>query len=229
MTRLTTRRLGQPPRDAFLGGQARSGHRPHRYIADYEEFGMMTLPTTAKGTARVVPGRGVKINYIFYWCEGFREAVIEGTEVAVRYDPFDISHAYAFVRNQWRQCVSEHYLTFSDRSECELMMASAELRQRNRQHGRRFTLTARRLADFLNSVGTEESTLIRKQRQRNMETRQIRQRIERGAPPSVKHPELTTDDNTQDHAAAVSPEQEQPIVYRLITDEAVPDLSKLEV
>lgn len=68
--------LGQSPWDAFLGGQARSGHRPHRYIADNEELGMMTLPTTAKGTARVVPGRGVKINYIFYWCEGFREAPV---------------------------------------------------------------------------------------------------------------------------------------------------------
>ena len=172
--------LGQPPRDAFLAGQARSGHRSHRYIAANEEFKMLTVPTTNKGTARVIPGRGVKINYIFYLCEGFRDAAVEGTEVPIRYDPFDVGHAYAFIRHQWRQCVSEHYLAFSEHSERELMIGSAEIRQRNKQHGRHFTLTARKLADFLNSVGAEEAALIHKQRRRDVEARRIALEFEEG-------------------------------------------------
>lgn len=71
--------LSQSPRDAFLAGLARGGHREHRRVYYNEEFRMLTLPTTAKGTAKIVPGRGVKINYIFYWCEGFRDGALEGT------------------------------------------------------------------------------------------------------------------------------------------------------
>ena len=37
-----------------------------------EEFLIFTLPTTAKGSARVTPGNGVKIHHVYYWCEAFR-------------------------------------------------------------------------------------------------------------------------------------------------------------
>ncbi|MCL4487834.1 MAG: hypothetical protein M1570_06850 [Chloroflexi bacterium] len=59
--------LGQTPRDAYQRGLAETGARSHRQIADDLEFQMWTLPTTAKGTAKVAPGRGVKINHIYYW------------------------------------------------------------------------------------------------------------------------------------------------------------------
>ena len=62
---------------------------------------MATLPTTAKGVAKVAPGRGVKVNQIYYWSDPFRNPAVEGTCVAVRYDPFDAGAAYAFVERQW--------------------------------------------------------------------------------------------------------------------------------
>jgi putative transposase len=63
-----------------------------------------------KGTAQVEPGRGVKINYVYYWSDEFRPATMEHSQVPVRYDPFDIGTAYAFVQGRWVPCISEYYL-----------------------------------------------------------------------------------------------------------------------
>jgi transposase InsO family protein len=167
--------LGNSPREAFLIAQTLKGARLNRAVYPNEEFEMLTLPTTAKGAARVMAGRGVKINYIYYWCEAFRDAEVEGREVPVRYDPYDAGRAYAYVRNHWRQCHSEHYLKFQHRTERELMIAAAELRRRNQQHGKRLVITAHRLASFLSSVEAEELTL--QQRLRDAEVRRSRERI----------------------------------------------------
>jgi hypothetical protein len=92
--------LGQSPRDAFAGGLAQSGNRPHRIIAYDEEFRLWTLPTTARGTARVVPGKGVKINHVFYWASALRDPDVERSQVPVRYDPYDAGTAYAYVHKR---------------------------------------------------------------------------------------------------------------------------------
>ena len=165
--------LGQSPREVFQVGLARSGARLQRMIAYNEEFLMLTLPTTPKGTARVMPSAGIKIHHIYYWCEAFRQ--IEGESVPVRYDPFDAGTAYAFVRKQWLQCHSDCYGTLKGRSEREIMLATAELRRRHQNHAASFHLTARRLADFLQSVEAEEALLT--QRLRDGASRAIRPEI----------------------------------------------------
>ncbi len=156
--------LGQSPRAAFAAGMVQGGVRPQRVIADDEDFRLMTLPTTPKGTARVVPSLGVKIQYIFYWADTFRAPEVEGTQVPVRYDPFDVATAYAFVRGRWVACASQHYASFHGRSERELRLASAELRRRQQCQARRVTLTARTLADFLASVEAQEILLAQRLR-----------------------------------------------------------------
>lgn len=162
--------LGQSPRQAFHTGLARGGSRIHRMIAYNDEFLMLTLPTTPKGTARVMPSRGVKIHHIYYWCEAFRQ--IEGEVVPVRYDPFDAGIAHAFVRKQWLQCHSDCYGTLKGRSEREIMLATTELRRRHQNHSAGFHVTARRLAEFLQSVEAEETLLV--QRLRDGESRALR-------------------------------------------------------
>lgn len=157
--------LGQTPRSCFAQGLMKSGPRRHRMMAYDRDFRIFTLPTTSKGTAKVQPNEGVKINHIYYWSDAFRQAQVEKSQVAVRYDPFDAGIAYAYVKGGWVQCISEHYATLRGRSEREIMLATAELRQRQRQHGRRFNLTARKLADFLNSLEAEE--LLYQQRLRD--------------------------------------------------------------
>jgi transposase InsO family protein len=163
---------GQSPREAFTAGIQFAGIRPNRAIAYDQSFLMATLPTTPRGTAKVSPGRGVIINHIYYWAEAFRDPTIENLDVAVRYDPFDIGTAYAFVKNRWVECRSEHHIALQDRSEKELMFASKELRRRRQLHSReRFTITARKLADFLESAEAKEKCLL--QRLRDQESKKI--------------------------------------------------------
>lgn len=112
----------------------------------------------------VQPNIGVQIHYIYYWSDAFRDPEVEKTYVAVRYDPFDAGIAYAFVKGHWVTCISEYYSRFKGRSEQEMKLAMTELCQRHRQHRRRFNMTARRLAEFLDSLEAEEILLERRLR-----------------------------------------------------------------
>jgi transposase InsO family protein len=163
--------LGQSPREAFAAGLAQGGVRNHRLIPYDEDFRMFTLPTTRKGTVKVEPGRGVKINYVRYWSDAFRDPEIEKKQVPVRYDPFDAGVAYAFTGGRWVRCISEHYSHFRGRSEKELLIATAELRRRNQKHTKNLSITARMIADFLASAEANEALLS--QRLRDAESRQV--------------------------------------------------------
>ena len=188
--------LGQSPREAFAAGLARSGTRPHRTVAYDEDFRLWTLPTTARGQARVVAGKGVKINHLFYWAAALRDPGVERTQVTVRYDPYDAGVAYAFVRNRWVQCISEHYSTLRGKSERELMLATAELRRRAQQHAGQVTVTAKKLADFLASAEGEHA--LRVQRTKDREAKDVVAKIQ-----SV--PDALPDDTAVEAAAPAGP------------------------
>ena len=187
--------LGQTPREVFETGMQLGGQRPQRLIPYDESLHMLTLPTTRKGTARVVACLGVKIHYIHYWAEAFLDPEVEGTQVPVRFDPFDAGTAYAFVKGRWVRCFSEHYARFAGRSEREMMLATAELRKRRQRHNQQSTLTARQLADFLASLEAEE--LLLEQRLRDTQTREVLAPITgaRSVPGSsqIEETELLTD------------------------------------
>jgi putative transposase len=87
-----------------------SGERVHRKILYNDEFRFLSLASPRKGTAQVEPGRGVKVNYLYYWSEAFLSSTVERTQVPVRYDPFDIGTAFAYVQGRWVKCRSEYYL-----------------------------------------------------------------------------------------------------------------------
>jgi putative transposase len=160
--------LGESPRSAFLRGLADGGARLHRIIPYDDDFVMTTLPTTVKGSAKVSPGRGFKLHNLWYWSDTFRSPTVENTSVPVRYDPFDVGTAYAYVQKQWVKCHSEQYLVLKGRSEKEIMLASAELIRRGRSSSQaRFTVTAARLAAFLKATELEEEFLVQRLRERN--------------------------------------------------------------
>lgn len=163
--------LGQSPRAAMDDGFLRSGMRLHRIVPYDQQFHIFTLPTTRKGTAQVSVGRGVKIHYLYYWCEAFRDPSVENSKVAVRYDPFDAGTAYAFVNNQWAECHSEYYTKFQGHSERELQLVTEELHKRRKNHSSQAGITAKKLAEFLESVENDEKTLA--QRLSDLETRSI--------------------------------------------------------
>lgn len=163
--------LGQSPRDAFAAGMYLYGNRAHRLISYDEDFRMLTRPTTRKGSAKVHPGRGVKINYIHYWSEAFRNPEVELSQPPVRFEPWNAGIAYAFVKGAWVECHSEYYNIFRNRSEREMMLATAELRRRNTKHSQGFNITALKIAKFLESLEAEEVLL--RQRMADRELRGI--------------------------------------------------------
>jgi len=163
--------LGQSPREAFNVAMAQTGSRSHRKITYDQDFLILTLPSTRKGTAKIAAGRGMKINHIYYWSEHFRNPAWETQQVSVRYDPFDVGTAYAFVDGQWVECHSEYYSILHGRSEREVHLVSEELRKRSENHSGHFLITARKIAEFLESVEVEEAILI--QRLSDLESRSL--------------------------------------------------------
>jgi putative transposase len=151
--------LGASPREVCDAGLRKTGSRAHRQIAYDHEFLVFTLPTTPRGTAKVVPGKGIQIHYLYYWSDLFRDPEVEKAIIPVRYDPFDAGTAHAFVKGQWTECHSEHYAVFRGRSEKEIKVASQELRRIRQCHAQQFTVTAAKLAEFLGSVEAQEVLL----------------------------------------------------------------------
>lgn len=86
-------------------------------------------------------------------------------------DPFDMGSGLAYVRGEWVECHSEYYSIFRGRSEREVILATAELRRRSTRHSQQLSITAARLAHFLESVEAEEELL--RQRTADREVRNV--------------------------------------------------------
>ncbi len=205
--------LGMTPREAYELSIKRDGQRAHKEISYDEAFRMATFPTTKKGTAVIRPGVGVRINYLEYWCEAMRDATVEGIQVKVRYDPFDVSVGYAYIDGVWRQCFTP-YDEFAGCSERELQLLASELRQNNRlQYGReQMELTQKQLADFRRENATKE--VILRQQRNDRETRAALKVLEGGksskttAPPPAST--SGSEDSRQSQRAKPTPTQEEP-------------------
>jgi putative transposase len=152
--------LGQSPREVFQMGLVLGGEREHRHIPYDDAFLMATCPSTRTGTATVQPGKGVKINTIYYWHDALRHPEVERTPVPVRYDPFDIGVAYAYVQHRWVRCISQYFAQLHGYSEKARLLASAEIRQRASHP--RSRITAKQLADFLAKATTHEALLLQR-------------------------------------------------------------------
>jgi putative transposase len=196
--------LGMTPRQAYELSMQRDGQRSHKAIAYDETFRMATLPTTRKGTAKVVPGVGVRMNHLDYWCEAMRDATVEGTQIKVRYDPFNVSVGYAYIDGVWRECFTP-YDEFAGCSERELQLLASELRQNTRlQYGReQVEITQKQLADFRRENAAKEA-LLRQQRH-DRETRAALQVLEGG-----KQAPTSSDGQTGADAAVRSPAKLTP-------------------
>ena len=167
--------LGQSPRETYLAGLAASGLRPQRRVVYDETFRILMLPTTKQGQAKVMAGRGVKVNYLYYWCDAFRQPTVISSVVSVRYDPFNTGIVYAYVNGLWERCLSERYAAFQGRTEREMAVASAALRQHRRLDRQQADINAKTLAAFLASVEGQEALL--EQQLKDQAAQSIRQCI----------------------------------------------------
>ncbi len=159
--------LGATPLQVYTDVLATTGEREHRRIAYDEDFLMATRPSTPKGNALVQPGVGIKVNYLYYWNDAFRSPAVEKNKVPVRYDPFDMGIAYAYLEGRWVQCISQYYSTFVGRTEKEVLLAAQEIRQQDKRNAVSTNISAKRLADFIAAVQEHETLLL--QRLRDLE------------------------------------------------------------
>jgi putative transposase len=168
--------LSMSPREAFDQGMKLAGMRTHMLIPYSEEFLILTCPTTRTGFAKLDASRGIVVNGLRYGHPLMRSSRDAGHSVQVRYDPFDISVAYAFVNGQWLQCTADAYFSVQGRSEREWGLIVEEWREQQRANGRkRVSIDASALAEFLEEVLTEEPLL--QQQQRDLEGMSIREAI----------------------------------------------------
>jgi putative transposase len=162
--------LGMSPRAVYLWGLKQGGEREHRRIAYDERFLKATCPTTPKGTALVQKGSGIKLNHFYYWNTAFQNPEVIKTAVPVRYDPFDISTAYALVEGHWVTCRSP-YVGLEGHTEKELLLATAELRKLAKRDGVRASFSAGHLASFIGKAGSHETLL--QQHWRDLEGKKV--------------------------------------------------------
>ncbi|MDA2530480.1 TnsA endonuclease N-terminal domain-containing protein [Bacillus cereus] len=148
--------LTTSPRDCYTNRLYKTGERKHTFIRYDELFEILTLPSTAKQTAKVQPGQGVRINNIYYWADMLDHPEIEGQSVYVRYDPFNMSIAYAYVNKHWIKLRSENFMIFENRTEKEIKMATIEIRKRMKNSGKAIEMTGAIIAKFLDSVESKE-------------------------------------------------------------------------
>ncbi len=168
--------LGQSPREAFAQGMQLAGLRTHCLIPYSEEFLLLTCPTTRTGGAKLDSARGILVNGLRYSHPLMRSTPDVGKCVPVRYEPFDMGRAYAFVEGQWLPCTADAFLQVQGRSEREWELILDEWREQQRQHGKkRVTVNGPLLAQFLEEMITEERLLL--QQQRDHEGQAIREAI----------------------------------------------------
>jgi putative transposase len=141
--------LLQTPKEAFKESIEMSGGRANTYIPYDNTFILMTLPSVSGMSRKVHPGKGIKLTYAYYWSPKFRDPKVENTEVEVRYDPFNIGVAYAFVNNNWEKCQSEQYAVFNGKTEKQLKIIAEELRQKKKYTSKSSATTARMIAQYI--------------------------------------------------------------------------------
>ncbi len=171
---------GQSPREAFTLNVSQFGSRDDRRLPYDDNFRILTLPTTDRGCAKVQPGKGIKIEYKYYWSTAFRDPEIENTLVDVRYEPFNAGIAYAYVRGHWVQCISEYYALYQGRSEKEIQLATAQLNKQKQNHAKKYKIRAKQLGQFLASIESEEALL--EQRLRDDQLKEVFRVIDGGLP-----------------------------------------------
>jgi putative transposase len=81
--------------------------RTHRLIPYSEEFLILTCPTTRTKSAKLDAARGIVVNGLRYYHPLMRFSKEAGKPVEVRYEPFDMSRAYAFV-DGFNHCTEIH-------------------------------------------------------------------------------------------------------------------------
>ncbi len=170
------RALFQSPREAFAQGMLRAGSRTQMLIPYSEDFLIQTRPSTRTGVVKIHQGRGITVNGLQYWHECMRSPSVAGKSVPVRYEPYNMGFAYAYIDGQWVECIADAFLQVHGRSEHEWNLILEEWREHQRQHTqKRVTLNGKLLAEFLHELEKDEAWQL--QRLRDLEEQPQREAL----------------------------------------------------
>jgi len=104
------------------------------------------------------------------------------------------------VHNHWVECItSSYYGQLHGHSEREIMLASAEPREQNRESHVRTPIDAKRLADFLAKIEAYEAVLL--QRQRDIENQIVVYHIEQKSAEVANTPQPVLQEMLNSHRA----------------------------
>lgn len=156
--------LDASPAEVFAAGCAQSGARLERYIPSNVITEVTCMPSTRKGTAKVVVSRGVCINSLYYSSRELLNPTWAGKQVEVRYDPMDSSTAYAYLDGRWVTLRSQYAAEFKNHSVKEVAILSAEIRAKNRNAGKRAEFNAEMIARALRTPDPNSSSLIQQEK-----------------------------------------------------------------
>lgn len=153
---------GFSPQQAFEFGLAKTGYRSHQIIKYDDQFKILTSPSTPKGTAKVIPGTGVRINYSDYWSNEFYS--VENQSVPIRYDPSDYGIAYAYVGNRWVTCISNYYTKFQGYSERAINIATIIIRRKRQIHNQNTYVNPNEIVALLEDAEEHEELMLQLRR-----------------------------------------------------------------
>lgn len=147
--------LDQTPRESFEKGIFYSGERKDFYIVYDKVFEILTLPSTKTGEATIQQS-GIKINYIYYWNNEFKSIHHLKKKVKVRFDPFNISIAYAYVNKRWIKCNSQYFSVFNNLTQKELQFITNEIKKSKQNHAKKYSINAQKIAEFIRKLENNE-------------------------------------------------------------------------
>lgn len=217
--------LGMSPNAAMQAGIAMFGRRTHKLQLYEREFILWTLPTTKTGKAKVQPGRGVKINYIYYWNDEFKAAKLEGTHIPVRFNPFDVSYACAYVNGRWIDLKSQYAELFKGRSDREIRLISSEIRERFGKTHKRRGINAELIAAYIREANAAEAVI--QQRDRDTETNAVNTPVhaiptDSGAQTRPAEPEISVSDAPD----LPEPEEDKNWFDETVLDEPIEEIGE---
>lgn len=123
--------INTTPEEAYARGMQIGGERLHKVIPYNDDFICLTMPSTRRGEAKIIQSKGLKLRGFYYWHDSMSDVRVEGTKVKIKYDPMNISVAYAFISNQWVKCHSRHKGAFDGRTEKQWSIVTEERRRRS--------------------------------------------------------------------------------------------------
>lgn len=144
---------GKTPAEMRAISKFEHGERAILKISDDPLFAILSLPAPSEdGTAKVQAHDGVQVDNLYYWHEAFGDSEIVGTRVEVRYDPFDITKVYAFIKNQWAECICIKLRRLRHLNPENLCAVSLEIRKSRSYYNKSRDEILERVEDFLDAA-----------------------------------------------------------------------------